>query len=108
MTESQQIEFTQLKTQVERVDRSVQEMSSKTTLIYNALVGSELSKDGGLVQQIKDLEERQTKHESDIELRIEKLEDEHKRWKGIAAGLFFAGGIVGFLVKVILGLYLKK
>lgn len=115
MTESQQIEFNKLKSKVDETSLNVIEVHRKTDVIYYALVGNDLSKDGGLVQQIKNMEEREKKfeekriiYETKIEARIAKLESAFTRWKGIVYGVGISGAVIGFLLKVIIDSYLKK
>jgi len=107
MTEPQEIELNKLKEQVYKISNTVNEMNHKTDGIYYALVGNDLSKDGGLVQQIKDMKNRQELFETEMEIRIKKLEDAFTRWKGIAFGLFIAGGVIGYLLQIIINQFIK-
>lgn len=113
MTESQQIEFNKIKNRVDESSITLTEVHRKTDVIYFALVGNDLTKDGGLVKQINDMEINQKGFEKDIrneiskvkvdlELRISKLESTINKWKGIAFGLFVAGSAIGFLVQYII------
>ena len=113
MTESQQIEFNKVRQKVDESATTLTEMHRKTDVIYYALVGSDLTKDGGLVKQINDMEinqkgfEKEIRNEIakvkiDLEIRIGKLESTINKWKGIAFGLFLAGSAIGFLVQYII------
>jgi len=113
MTEPQQIEFNNIRNRVEASSVTLTEVHRKTDIIYYALVGSDLTKDGGLVKQINDMENNQKGFESEIrkeilkvalglEVRIGKLESTINKWKGIAFGLFISGTIIGILIQYII------
>lgn len=106
MTENQQIEFNKLKTEVETSAKLLTDVHQKTERIFYALIGNDLSQDGGLVKQIKDMKTRQELFENEMSLRVEKLEKAFVRWKGIAFGLLISGGVIGYLLNIIVNKYL--
>jgi len=106
MTENQQIEFNKLKTEVENSAKLLTDVHQKTERIFYALIGNDLSQDGGLVKQIKDMKTRQELFENEMSLRVEKLEKAFVRWKGIAFGLLISGGVIGYLLNIIVTKYL--
>ena len=67
MTEEEKTEFKRMKQQVDVVTEISHTVSEKMDNIYYAIVGNSLSKDGGLVQQIKDMKQQQTNFEKEIE-----------------------------------------
>ena len=106
MTENQQIEFNKLKTEVENSAKLLTDVHQKTERIFYALIGNDLSKDGGLVKQIEDMKIREDASKKEIHSRLEKLENIFMRWNGVAFGFLISGGVIGYLLNIIISKYL--
>jgi tetrahydromethanopterin S-methyltransferase subunit G len=114
MTEIEKSEFSQLKQCVSETAVTIEELNKKTDRIYYALVGNDLTRDGGLVQQIKDMNSRQDEFEKEVTTKLEKYQEQLDsltktigRWKGIAIGMLLCGGVIGYLIQYILDHHFK-
>ena len=84
------------------------DMAEKLENIQHALIGNKLTEDGGLVRQIKDMKDKQEKFELTCLKRIQEIEETFSKWKGIGIGLFISGGVIGYLIGLIVDLLTVK
>lgn len=76
-----------------------QEMDNKISLIYGALIGNELTDDGGLIEKVRD----QNEQIAVLTAKVQVLEEDWKKYKWfvnrIMAGVPIATGVVIFVFK---------
>lgn len=72
----------------EQFDKNFKEIKDKVSLIYHALVGNEITKDGGLIRRIDKVEARQDKQED----RMDKFDSALVKMKIYERLLWLAGG----------------
>lgn len=93
-----------LKQEMENLKGEFGKLSTKMDTVISALMGNDLTKDGGLVGRIIDLE----KSVAVMEEKIEKLENEKSKSEIYVKILWAAGGVVCTILLTILLNYIFK
>jgi hypothetical protein len=81
----------------EQLREEMQQMKSRVDQIYYAIIGNEMSKDGGLLKRL-----------SDLEIEVEKLVAFKQRflWTiGLIAG---GSSVLAFLLQMVVSYFIKK
>ncbi len=97
-TSKESQEMDTLRQNQEKLERGMTEIKDTVNRIFTALMGSDLTKEGGLVQKVTLLEANCRTHEQ----RIDKLERMVDRTKWLAIGLAAAGSVLPEVIKRIL------
>jgi hypothetical protein len=123
---TQEEEFLRLKIEVANNGKILIDLHEQSRNILEALKGNSISGDGGLIKQLHEMDKNQQDFEVNIENKIKHLESEFQKqvavlaeevsklkniilkWKYIAVGLLFAGGLIGYLIKYIFEYQVKK
>lgn len=102
MTPEQNTQFVAMQTDVQVIKTQLSEQSIKIEKMLIALLGSDLTQDGGLVRRINELEQekdRLCEELEDIKARSSKLEFHQKIMWGV--GGFSLAAIVSQLISII-------
>lgn len=80
-------------------DVTIKEINKKVSLMYHALVGNEITKDGGLIQRVTDIESDLKKQEQRMDQFHDKLTmlKVYEKVLWLTAGGIISG-IIGYLI----------